>query len=78
MTNKFKKGDIVKFKDKNSDNAAYFRKGFFNLEIEECYYDEGEHMYDVYECDKSTSWTVYERELEHQHTTWKDRFMRGK
>lgn len=59
---KFKKGDIVRFKDKNSQNAIYFEKGLSGLEIHG--FDDAQYDYRVYESDKSISWGVFEHEIE--------------
>jgi hypothetical protein len=61
MENKFKIGDIVKFKSSDSMNAEFFEKGLNNLEIDG--YDSDLGLYNVHESDKSTTWLVQEYEL---------------
>ena len=72
MPYKFKVGDIVKFtneaiQDRNG-NVSFFQKGFTNLIIRDVWEDDCR----VYECDKSTSWSVDKSELELQDLTIKN------
>ena len=60
---KFKVGDVVRFKNKDSKNARFFDYGLTNLTIKWVRYDSS---YEVYESDRSCWWSVDEEELELQ------------
>lgn len=62
---RFKRGDMVRFKDSMSRDTLYFAKGLEYLEIRTLLPDP-EKAYALSELDKSTSWYVQEEELEAQ------------
>jgi len=61
---KFKKGDIVKFKRTDSENAHFFVGGLMGLEVKHICKSEKRYDYGIYESDKACSWGVNEYELE--------------
>lgn len=63
-TPKFKPGDKVEFISSSSTNAEFFKKGHVNLIIHSVERIETPIRYNVWENDKSTTWIVYEDELQ--------------
>lgn len=60
MTTDFKRGDLVRFKDPNSDNTRFFKEGLTGLEVKSV----GTHVLCLYEQSKSNCWDVSKDEVE--------------